>query len=375
MMQVHTEVRADATPSPAIRARTDDAAPAPTTTAQKVVVHKAGSYDRLTFEDVELAEPGPDEVVIDVKAIGVNYADCMVRMGLYASAKEFVGWPVTPGFEVAGIVKKVGADVTEVKPGTPVFAVTLFGGYASEVCVSRDYVFRVPPQMSLEQAAAFPSVYMTAWYALFELAHPRKGSRVLVHSAAGGVGGCLVQLAKLAGAEVVGVVGASHKVEAVEAHGADHVIDKSSEDLWAAARKYAPGGYDVVLDANGVSTLKDSYESLRAGGKLVTYGFHTMIPRKGGRPNWIKLAVDYLRTPRFNPLTMTQDGRSVLAFNLSYMFDRVDLLEDAIGQLLSWMEDGSIQPPPVTRYDFGRVADAHRDIESGQTVGKLVLVP
>jgi NADPH:quinone reductase-like Zn-dependent oxidoreductase len=296
-------------------------------------------------------------------------------MGLYRSAKEFVGWPVTPGFEVAGIVHKVGANVDDLEVGTRVFAVTLFNGYATEVCVQRRYAFPIPDGLGFEQAAGFPSVFLTAYFALHELAHPRRGAKVLIHSAAGGVGGCLVQLAKRAGCEVTGVVGAGHKIPQVVAHGADHVIDKSAEDLWAAAERIAPTGFDVICDANGKATLKRSYDHLRRAGKLVVYGFHTMIPKKGGRPNWLKLAADYLTTPRFNPMQLTMESKSVLAFNLSYLYDRTDILEHAMGELLEWLSAGEITAPPVTTYPFVDVARAHRDIESGQTTGKLILVP
>ncbi len=342
---------------------------------RKVVIPKAGSYNRLTLQDAPGLEPGPDEVVVDVKAIGVNYADCMVRMGLYESAKEFVGWPITPGFEVAGIVQAIGKDVKDVAVGDRVFAITLFNGYATQVRVAQRYVFPVPDDLSLERAAGFPSVFLTAYFALHELAHPRPGAKVLIHSAAGGVGGCLVQLAKRADCEVVGVVGASHKVDRVKEHGADHVIDKSTQDLWAEVERIAPGGYDVACDANGVATLKQSYEHLRPAGKLVVYGFHTMMPRKGGKPKWLKLAADFLRTPRFNPLDLTMHSKSVLAFNLSYLYDRTDILDYAMTDLMAWLNDGSITAPPVTTYALDDVAQAHKDIESGQTTGKLILVP
>ncbi|MSP61584.1 MAG: zinc-binding dehydrogenase [Myxococcales bacterium] len=341
---------------------------------RRYVIDRPGSYDKLALREAPSLVPGDGEVVIDVRAAGVNYADTMVRMGLYQSAKEFVGWPITPGFEVAGVVQAVGAGVTDLAVGERVLAVTLFNGYASQVKALRQYVFRTPERLSDPEAAGFPSVYLTAWFALFELAHPHKGDKVLIHSAAGGVGGCLVQLARLAGCEVTAVVGAAHKIDTARAHGADHVIDKSSEDLWARAEKIAPEGYDVICDANGVSTLKQSYQHLRRAGKLVVYGFHSMLPKGGsGRPSWIKLGIDYLRTPRFNPLDLTNDSKSVLAFNLSYLFDRKDILEAGMGQLTGWLSDGKIAAPPVKTYPFDRAADAHRDIESGQTVGKLVL--
>lgn len=342
---------------------------------RQVVIPRAGGYDRLTFETRPVPTPAADEVVVASEAIGVNYADCVVRMGLYASARKYVGWPITPGFEFAGTVHAVGASVTDLKPGDRVFGVTRFGGYSTHVTVPRHQVFSLPARLDMAQAAGFPTVFLTAYFALFELAHPRPGNTLLVHSAAGGVGGALLQLGRIAGCRTVGVVGGSHKVETARALGADVVIDKSREDLWRAAEQAAPHGYDVVLDANGVSTLRESYRHLARPGKLVLYGFHSMLPRQGGRPNWVKLAADFLRTPRFNPLQLTGDNASVLAFNLSYLFERRDVLEESMGRLLTWLDEGRITPPPVTRFAFDRVADAHRTLESGATVGKLVLVP
>ena len=342
---------------------------------RRIVIHAAGGYDRLKLERGPVPEAGAGQVRVDVRAIGVNFADCVVRMGLYASAKEYVGWPITPGFEVAGVVGAVGAGVTDLAVGAEVFAVTRFGGYSSHVVVDRALVFPRPARLGFEQAAAMPAVYMTAWYALHELVHPRRGQRVLIHSAAGGVGGALIQLAKLAGCEVVGVVGKASKVAAARALGADHVIDKSSQALWREAERLAPEGYDVVLDANGVSTLGQSYAHLRRAGKLVVYGFHSMLPKQGGKPNWPKLALDYVRTPRFSPLAMTNESRSVLAFNLSYLFDRVDLLQEAMTQLAGWFDSGALVAPPVKTYPLADVARAHADLESGTTIGKLVLIP
>jgi NADPH:quinone reductase-like Zn-dependent oxidoreductase len=342
---------------------------------RRIVIHRAGSYDRLTIREGPALEPREDGVVVAVEAIGVNYADCMVRMGLYQSAKDFVGWPITPGFEVAGRVARVGNKVTDLAVGDPVLAVTLFGGYATEVAVPRPYVFRLPRGADAVAMAGFPAVFMTAYFALFELAHPRPGAKLLVHSAAGGVGGALVQLGRLAGCEVTGVVGATHKLETLTRLGVDHAIDKSTEPLWDRAEAIAPDGFDVVCDANGVATLAQSYAHLRRAGKLVVYGFHTMIPRRGGKPNWVKLAVDYLRTPRFNPFQMTTESLSVLAFNLSYLFDRFDILEEAMTRLMGWLDEGQIVPAPVERFAFEAAGDAHRRIESGESVGKLVLLP
>ena len=340
---------------------------------KKIVIHKPGAYDRLVIEDHPDPTPGPDEVLIDVQAIGVNYADCVTRMGLYASAKHYVGYPITPGFEVAGTVLATGDQITDLAPDAPVMAVTRFNGYATRLIARRHQVYRLPQRLSTEQAAGFPAVSLTAWFALFELAHPRAQETLLVHSAAGGVGGMLVQLGRIAGCRVVGVVGGAHKVEAVQTLGADAVIDKSSQDLWREAERLAPGGYDIILDANGVSTLKQSYRHLAPIGRLVVYGFHSMLPRHGGLPGKLRLAWNYWRTPRFSPFSLTTRNRSVLGFNLSFLFDKQELMETGLRQLIQWLEDGKLAPPRVTVYPFEQVADAHRDLESGQTVGKLVL--
>jgi NADPH:quinone reductase-like Zn-dependent oxidoreductase len=340
---------------------------------RKVVIHGPGSYSALRIEEHPDTPPGKGEVAITTQAAGVNYADCIVRMGLYESAKKFVGWPITPGFELAGTVAAVGEGVSDLAPGTPVVGVTLFGGNATRVVVPRHQVWPRPSCLDAAQAASLPAVYMTAYYALHELLRLRPAMKLLVHSAAGGVGGALVQLGKIAGCTVVGVVGSSHKVSAARDLGADGVIDKSSADLWAEAGRLAPDGYDVVLDANGVATLRESYRHLAPGGRLVVYGFHSMMPKTGGRPNYAKLAYDWLRTPRYNPLDLCNENKSIIAFNLSYLFHKVDVMAEGMGMLLRWIEEGRVKAPPVKTYPLDRVADAHRDIESGTTVGKLVL--
>lgn len=336
-------------------------------------MRRAGGWDRLAVEESPDPQPADGEVVVRTAAAGVNYADVIVRMGLYESAKKYVGWPITPGFEVAGTVAAVGAGVTSVSPGARVIAVTRFGGYATHVVVPADQVFPVPLRFTTSEAAAFPAVFLTAWYALFELAAAKPGMRLLVHSAAGGVGGALCQLARVAGCRAIGVVGRSAKVQTALDAGAHAVIDKSREDLWRIARRHAPEGYDAVFDANGVETLRDSYEHLASPGRLVVYGFATMLPRGKDRPSWPKLAADWLRTPRFDPLKMTNENRSVMGFNLSYLFERKAALIPAIEQLLAWADEGKVAPPPVKEYALDDVAAAHRAIESGDTVGKLVL--
>lgn len=328
--------------------------------------------------------PRPGEVLVETRAVGVNFADCVVRLGLYPSAKEYVGWPITPGFEFAGVVTSVGADVRDFSVGDEVLGITLFGGYATEVAVPALQLRKKPVALTFEEAAGIPVALLTAWYTLVELGAgktrvthapgaPLRGKRVLVHSAAGGVGGALVMMAKHLGCEVVGVVGSSHKVDAVRALGADHVIDKSRESLAARIRECGPSGYDIVLDANGAETLRESYRVLRPTGRLVIYGAHTMLRRGFGGRNWLGLLVSLLRTPRFDPLRLTNDNKSVLACNLSYLVGEQALLARGLDEVLGWVEAGHLPAPRIQSFPLHEAGRAHAALQSGTTVGKLVL--
>ncbi|MGQ0798939.1 MAG: zinc-binding dehydrogenase [Pseudomarimonas sp.] len=340
---------------------------------RKIVIRKPGGYAALELIERPDPTPASGEVLIAVEACGVNYADGIIRMGLYASARELHGYPITPGFEVAGTVAAVGAGVSALKAGDAVVAITLFGGYCDRIALPAANVFRRPGSLSASQAAGLPTVFLTAWFMIHRQLHPQIGEHWLVHSAAGGVGSALTQLGALAGCEVTAVIGSGHKRQHCLDMGAKVVIDKSSQPLWATAEALLPSGFDAVFDANGVSTLKQSYAHLAPTGRLVIYGFHSMLP-KDGRLNWLRLAWDWLRTPRFNPLDMTQNNRSVLAANLSFLQSHSAALREGMQWLLQRFEDGRLTPLPIETFPLSQAAAAQARLESGQTLGKLVLL-
>jgi NADPH:quinone reductase-like Zn-dependent oxidoreductase len=256
-----------------------------------------------------------------------------------------------------------------------VIALTLFDGYSSHLLVDQDHVFGKPALLSFDQAAAISTVFLTAWFMAHELANTRAGERWLVHSAAGGVGAALAQLGHLASCEVTGVVGRADKIGAARAAGCTHVIDKQSEDLWQRAAAIAPDGFDAVFDANGVSTLRQGYRHLAPAGRLFIFGFASMLPKGRGTPNRLKIAWDWLRTPRFDPLDMTRRNRSVIACNLSFLSAQGPRLIRGMDWLLARFNSGELRPPPVTAYPLADAARAQAALESGRTVGKLVLRP
>jgi NADPH:quinone reductase-like Zn-dependent oxidoreductase len=338
---------------------------------KRIIVHKPGSYGVFRFDETSIDDPRQGEIQVDVKACGINFADIAVRLGLYAAAKG--SYPLCPGLEFAGLVRQTGSKAEGFKPGDRVFGATRFGAYTTAINSPSKQLFKLPKSWDLKRGAAFPVVYLTACYALYHVGHLKKSDRVLVHSAAGGVGTALLHLLKINNNMSVGVVGRSEKISSAKEAGAVYVIDKSTEDLWSKAEEISPEGYDLILDANGVSTLKGSYHHLRPAGRLLIYGFASMFSRSG-RKNRLKLVRDYLRTPRFNPFDLTGSNKTISGFNLIYLFEKVDLFRNIMDILLKWDSEGLIPPMPVKTFAFVDVVKAHLAMESGNSVGKLVLV-
>lgn len=336
-----------------------------------VVVRRPGGRSVLEVREGPDPVPGPGQVRVRSAAAGVNYADCLVRMGYYAAARGL--YPIVPGFEFAGEVDALGPGVEGLREGERVLGVTRFGGYAGLQVVDRRQVWPCPKGWSPASCAAFPAVFLTAWYGLHEAARVREGERLLIHSAAGGVGTALLQLSRIAGCRSTAVVGAPAKADLCRRLGATEVIDRSSEDLWDRARRHSPGGYDAVFDANGVGTLSEGYSHLAPGGRLVVYGFAELFSRGEERPGLLRLAWNRLRVPSFSPLKMTFENRGVVGFNLVNLFDRFDLADGAMRRMLGWAAEGRLEPVPVREFPFERAGEAHAALESGATTGKLVL--
>ncbi|HXS99744.1 MAG TPA: zinc-binding dehydrogenase [Elusimicrobiota bacterium] len=336
---------------------------------KRVVVRRPGGHEAL--ELIEEADPVPaaGQVRVRVRAAGINYADVVVREGYYEAAKGH--YPITPGFEFAGVVDAAGAGVSEFKTGDRVFGFTRFGGYSSVQICEPGRLRLIPDGWSFSESAALPAVQLTAYHALHKVAKVEKGETVLIHSAAGGVGTALLQQAKIAGLRSIAVVGSSNKERVARDFGADAVVVRG-DDLWKQIDKVAPDGLDAIFDANGVTTLKPGFSRLNLGGRLVVYGFAEIFPR-GRRPGFLGLAWNWLRVPRFSPLDMTATNRAVMGFNVVFLTDKASLAKEGFDAIAGWARSGELKKPPVTEFPVERVADAHAALESGETVGKLVL--
>ena len=338
---------------------------------RRILVHRPGGRRALVFDNKPIQEPGPGEVQVDVKACGINFADIAVRLGLYEAAKGM--YPLCPGLEFSGVIRKMGKGTDDLQIGDRVFGAARFGAYTTVINCPSEHLWKMPPDWNFPKAASFAVAYLTAYYGLYCVGHLIKSDVVLVHSAAGGVGTALTHLLKMNGNTSIGIVGTTEKVSSVKEAGADLVIDKSLEDLWKRAEEISPEGYDIILDANGASTLKESYNHIKPAGRLLVYGFSSMFSRSGHK-NWPKLIKDYFRTPSFNPFELTGSNKTVSGFNLIYLFERVDLFREIMSNLVKWSVNGLIPPMPISEFAFDDAAEAHRVLESGKSVGKLVLV-
>lgn len=343
-----------------------------------------------THPDVTLPS---DCVIIKNEAFSVNYADCTIRWGLYESAKKFVGWPIVPGFDVAGTVERISdqsddSDRHKLSVGDRVFGCSLFGAYSNRVVIPTNQLRKIPDCIdSFSTAAAFPAVSLTALYALhlagyYPIISSGEGrskftnKSIMIHSAAGGVGSFLVQMSKILGLFVVGVVGSTAKVEDARDLGCDVVIDKSTQDLWIEAEKASPGGYSTIMDANGVSTLNESYIHLAPSGRLIIFGFHSNLPL--GRAllsplEWLRMAGRMVSMPKFDAMDLTVSNKSVLGFNLSFFANEVEVLSDMFDDILIWIKEGKLQCPRVCEMPMVKIGEAHAFIQSGKSSGKIVM--
>lgn len=319
-----------------------------------VRVHEAGGPEVMKLEEVDPGQPGAGEVLIEHKAIGLNFIDVYFRTGLYKTQIPF-----TPGGEGAGVVIETGEGVETLRAGDRVAYCTTLGAYAERRLMPADGLVRIPDGISDEQAAAAMLKGMTAWYLLRRTFPVKTGDTLLYHAAAGGVGLLIGQWAKHLGATVIGTAGSPEKVELAREHGFDHVIDYKKEDFAEAVRDITGGKLcDVVYDSVGKDTFPASLDCLRPLGMFVSFG-------QSSGP-----------VPPFSINLLAQKG-SLFATRPS-LFDYIaarEELEAAAEELFGVVQSGAVRVPVNQRYALADVAEAHRDLEGRRTTGGSVLLP
>jgi synaptic vesicle membrane protein VAT-1 len=340
------------------------------TTMRQVWIPRHGPPEVLEVREAPIPEPKSGEVLVKVAAAGINFADIMARLGLYPDAPKP---PCVVGYEVAGEVMALGPSASGVGAGDRVIAMTAFGGYSSHVSVPQAQVFPLPAGMTLEQGAALPVTYLTAYQLMIAMGRLKSGESVLVHSAAGGVGLSAIELAAIIGVKVIGVASAA-KHEYLRSRGVMGLIESSSTDLPSRVKELTAGrGVDLALDARGGASWRQSYDSLAPTGRLAMFGLSTAV---GGNP-WLGTARALLGVPwlRFNPLTLMSDNRGIFGVNIGHLWGHQELLGEWMRQILAWQSQGKIAPVVARSFRFDEAAAAHRYIENRSNVGKVLLVP
>ena len=319
-----------------------------------IVVSQTGRPEVLEYKEFLKPEPKPNEALVDIKAIGVNFIDVYFREGRYPSKLPFI-----VGQEAAGTVSAVGAEVKTVKPGDRVAYTGLQGSYAEFAVVAADRLVKIPESVSFEQAAALMLQGMTAHY-LVKSCYPLKsGESALIHAAAGGVGQLLVQMAKMIGAKVIATAGTDDKAEIAKARGADHVINYSKQDFVAETKRLTDGkGVHVVYDGVGKTTFEPGLDVLRPRGYMVLFG---------GASGAV---------PPFDLIKLSQKGSLfVTRPTLGHYIATRDELEWRAKDVMDWVGSGKLKLDIGHKYKLSDASQAHRDLEARKTTGKVLLIP
>lgn len=314
-----------------------------------------GSIEKLTIgEAAAPAAPGPGDVLIDVHAAGVNFADLLMIGGQY---QEKPPLPFVPGLEVAGIVRACGAGVTRVLAGDRVIAALDRGGFAEQAMARATDVFVIPSTMDVVTAAGFPIAYGTAHGALRWRADLRAGEVLLVHGAGGGVGLTAVEVGKAMGATVIATAGGQDKLAIARTHGADHLIDYRSENIRERVREICNGGgADVVFDPVGGSAFEQSLRCVNWGARLIVVGF------AGGKV-----------PPIPANLLLVKNIAAIGFYWGSYRRHAPALLDAQFRDLFQWWQDGRLKPHVSHRCDLAEAATALALLRERKSTGKVVL--
>ncbi|WBB73833.1 NAD(P)H-quinone oxidoreductase [Micromonospora sp. WMMD1128] len=320
-----------------------------------ITISEPGGPEALVWAEVPDPEPGPGEVVVDVRASAVNRADLLQRQGHYPPPP---GAPAYPGLECSGTVRALGADVTGWSVGQEVCALLAGGGYAERVAVPAGQLLPVPAGVDLVEAAALPEVACTVWSNVVDLAGLAEGDTLLVHGGGSGIGTFAIQLGVALGATVV-VTARAAKHERLRALGAAQTIDYREQDFVEEVRRVTGGrGADVILDIMGASYLPRNVAALATGGRLVVIGM------QGGRKGELDLGM----------LLAKRASVHATALRSRPLAEKAAITRGVREQVWPLVEAGKVRPVVHARVDMADAADAHRLVETNDHLGKVLLV-
>tara|TARA_B100000530_G_C15932049_1_gene477302 strand:- start:1574 stop:2596 length:1023 start_codon:yes stop_codon:yes gene_type:complete len=334
---------------------------------RKVIYPRTGGVDSIEIVECPEPTPGPKQVRVRIHRAGINFADLMMRQGLYGSNPDP---PFTPGYEASGEVVEVGSEVSSLSCGDRVLAMTGFGGYSEQVVLDSNRVIKIPDSVTYDQAAAIPVTYGTAFHMLVHLGGITSGDTVLVHHAAGGVGTAVAQISKAYGASLVVGTASTPKKEFVESMGVTFV-DRDSEDFVKVCKEMTGGrGVHHALDPVAGSNLMESYKALRKGGKLYLFGASNAV--KGDKRSILSAFRMWRSTPRFDPLKMMRSNKAIFGVHMGLLEDEA-IFKGHLATLSEMLLKGQIEPIIDSVWRFEDVAKAQLHMHDRKNRGKILL--
>jgi synaptic vesicle membrane protein VAT-1 len=337
---------------------------------RQIVTTGTGDIDVLKVQQKPDPTPREDQVIIRVRAAGLNFADILSRQGLYPDSPPK---PCVMGYEVSGVVEAIGKGVNSSFEGKSVAALTRFGGQSELIAVKATQIFEKPEKLTFEQAAAIPVNYLTAYALLVVMGSLHAGESVLIHNAGGGVGLAAIEIARKIGAVTYGTA-SSGKHKFLAERGLDHAIDYRTQDWFPVLQDLTNGrGVDLVIDPIGGAHWKKSYAALRHTGRLGMFGVSSVSANGlAGKLNMVKAAI---QTPRFHPFAMLNKNRGVFGLNLGHMWHEPEKVAVWMRDILRGVEEGWINPYVDRSFSFDEAGAAHRYLEERKNIGKVVFVP
>lgn len=339
---------------------------------KQIWISKAGAPEVLEIREAPDPKPTADEILLEVRSAGVNFADIMTRMGMYRDAPPL---PCVVGYEVAGVVLETGENVVSFKLGDRVMGMTRFGGYSSRVVIPRNQIFPLPDGWSFHEAAGFPVNYITAYQMLVVMGAVYEGCTVLVHGAGGGVGTAATQLARIYRAEIYGT-GSAWKHDYMRLNGVDYPINYRDRDFVRQIHDLTDGqGVEIVLDSLGGKHWKRSYKVLRATGRLIMFGASNLT--SGKRRSFFHMIKTVLNMPHFtfHPINLIDENKGVLGVNLGHMWHESDRITGWVEHMLKWVSEGKLRPQIDRVFSFREAPKAHHYIQDRKNRGKVCLAP
>ena len=333
----------------------------------RVVLTGKGGLSKVTTVDMAVPECKENDVRIKVAYAGINFADLLMRLGLYQPRPPY---PFTPGYEISGIVDAVGKGVTSVNVGDRVVAGMRNGGQASIVLCDASRVIPLPENVPFDVAAATPVTYMTAYHILQHLGNIQPHHSVLIHGGAGGVGTAALQICRWLGVTKIFATSSASKHHIIEEYGA-HAIDRHSEDFVAIVKQHTNGrGVDFVLDPIGGDHLRRSLSVVAEGGALYSYGLSAAAP--SSKRSLFKAFSALRKTPKFGPLQLMIKNRGVHGIHMGTWSDE-EVMRTHMQALFSGIADGHLNPVIDRSFPSTDVQNAHKYLHEAKNIGKVLL--